>query len=81
MCWERDDAPLEVMPLASFVPLDGVCVDGDLVEGIMGKESPPSEWVLGKLQSFKEFVGALYRGIGEAGYAWCSLQVRFGEDI
>ena len=62
VCWERDDAPLEVMPLASFVPLDGVCVDGDLVEGIMGKESPPSEWVLGKLQSFKEFVGALYEG-------------------
>ncbi len=50
MCWERDDATLEVMPLASFVPLDGVCVDGDLVEGIMGKESPPLEWVLGKLQ-------------------------------
>ncbi len=52
----------EVMPLASFVPLDGVCVDGDPVKGIMGKESPPSEWVLGKLQSFKEFVGALYEG-------------------
>ncbi len=59
-CWDGEDAPPEVMPLAFVVPPEGVGVDGKLVMGDAGEEPPSSEWVLGKYHHFGEFVGVSY---------------------
>ena len=77
-CWEREEIPLEVIPLASVVPQEGVGVKGLSAMGEAGVDvtgsselgkamsaSSPSEWVLGKYHLFGEFVGASYEGCEE----------------
>ena len=77
-CWEGEEIPLEVIPLASVVPQEGVGVKGLSAMGEagadvtglsdLGKEtsaSTPSEWVLGKYHLFGEYVGASYEGCEE----------------
>jgi hypothetical protein len=75
---DGEDVPLEVLPLASVVPQEGVGVEGVSVLGEAGvdvvgssklgeaKSDPsPSEWVMGKYHLFGEFVGASYEGFEE----------------
>jgi hypothetical protein len=77
-CWEGEEIPLEVLPLASVVPQEGVGVKGlsalgeawvDVARSSeLGKAtsaSSLSEWVLGKYHLFGEFVGASYEGCEE----------------
>jgi hypothetical protein len=64
-CWDGEDVPLEVLPLASVVPQEGVDKVGLSVMGEVGKNPPPSDWVLGKYHHFGDFVGASYEGYEE----------------
>ena len=77
-CWEGEEVPLEVLPLASVVPQEGVGVKGLSALGEVGVDVAgsfelgkatsafsPSEWVLGKYHLFGEFVGASYEGCEE----------------
>lgn len=64
VCWTWDDEPLEVEPLASLIPtptaenmgrLDGV---GDTVDHTHENDTPQlSEWTLGQLAKFGEYLG------------------------
>ena len=58
-CWDGEEDPLEVLPLASVVPHAGV--EPELVmRGEAEQDLPPSEWVMGKYQHFGDYVGASY---------------------
>lgn len=61
VCWAEDVTPLEVVPLDSSVHLVNVGYGGEQLEDSC-KEPPPSDWVLEKLKSFGEYMGASYEG-------------------
>ena len=60
VCYEVDDTPLDVIPLASSFPLLEERGDGNQL--ILDVEPPLSDWVLGKYKAFGEYVGTSYEG-------------------
>jgi hypothetical protein len=64
-CWDGEEVPLEVFPLASVVPQEGVSAPELLMMGEAETDLPPSDWVMGKYQHFGDFVGASYEGYEE----------------
>ena len=60
VCCEKDDTPLDVMPLASSIPL--LEAGGGRRQLVPNIEPPLSDWVLGKHAAFGEYTGASYAG-------------------
>uniref|UniRef100_A0A2N9FL52 Uncharacterized protein n=1 Tax=Fagus sylvatica TaxID=28930 RepID=A0A2N9FL52_FAGSY len=62
VCLENDNTPLDITPLAMSKPLEKEIFGGELLEKVASEEAPLSEWVLDKLQRFREYLGASYEG-------------------
>jgi hypothetical protein len=60
VCCEEDDTPLDVMPLASSIPL--LEAGGGRHQLVPDIEPSLSDWALGKHTAFGEYVGASYAG-------------------
>jgi hypothetical protein len=69
ICWEDENKPLEVAPLAIAAPAVGEMVTGDVsaqeFEQVSGFQPPPSDWVQETMKEFGLVLGASYEGYEE----------------
>jgi hypothetical protein len=69
ICWEDENNPLEVAPLAIAGPPEGEMITGDVCtqefEQVSGFKPSPSEWVQDTMKEFGVVLGASYEGYKE----------------